>query len=278
MLIKIKKLLNLATQKKFSYLIFLCFSFIPLSYINHCFPLVIVLVGLFILSTTQHLILVIVLAFMQASLYKFNPLVSRSTWDYLTYLLMTCLLHYLAIVINKNRSQHEHTRQENNTLELKQEKLLNTLAFVHEIRQPLSCLLMESQLLHLKSSKWQIPDEEKIMIDHLHERSKEIINTIKSIESLAMDSRNKKKPIDLSQVVLAAIKYNESTIISNSIDLSFNQDNFPYIISGDHYQLLILVRNVLTNSINSVVENQHLERSIKNKYHVFTRLHLFGHC
>lgn len=203
------------------------------------------------------------LAFVQAYLYKFNPVVSRSTFDYLTCLLMTCLLHYLAIVINKNRSQHVHTRQKNNTLELKQEKYLNTLAFVHEIRQPLSCLLMESQLLHLKSSKWQIPDEEKTMIDHLHERSKEINNTIKSIESLAMDSRNKKKPIDLSQVVLAAIKYNESTIFSNSIELSFNQGNFPYIISGDHYQLLILVRNVLTNSINSVVKNQHLERSIK---------------
>lgn len=176
---------------------------------------------------------------------------------------MTCLLHYLAIVINKNRSQHVHTRQKNNTLEFRQEKLLNTLAFVHEIRQPLSCLLMESQLLRLKSSNWQLPDEEKNMIDHLHERSKEINNTIKSIESLTIDARNEKMKIDLSQVVLAAIKYNDNYIISNSIDLSFNQGNFPYIINGDPNQLLILVRNILKNSINSVVKNQHIERSIK---------------
>ena len=207
----------------------------------------------------------IVLAFVQACLSKFNPLDSRSAFDYLTFLLMTCLLHYLAIVINKNRSQHLHTRQKNNTLEFRQEKLLNTLAFVHEIRQPLSCLLMESQLLRLKSSNWQLADEEKNMIDHLHERSKEINDTIKSIESLTIDGSNEKRQINLSQIVLSAIKYNDNAIISNSINLSFDPVSLPYIIYGDPNQLLILVGNILKNSINSVVKNQHLERSIKIK-------------
>lgn len=139
---------------------------------------------------------------------------------------------------------------------------LDSRAVVHEIRQPLSCLLMQTQMLLEMSDDWDLPDDCKNIILSLHGRSQEISNITESIESLITQCEHHMQAVDLCCVVQEAIETSLIYLKANFINITF-EFNELCTIEANRHQLLILIKNILKNSIRSVTKNSSSNRFIQ---------------
>jgi signal transduction histidine kinase len=228
---------------------------------SYC-SLILVAVCAFALSTSLHRILVIALAVLQVALYIFRMNSYHSNLEILSWISTLFVSYFIVNKLKKIYLHYKLTREKNSYLELMHVHSLDSRALVHEIRQPLSCLLMQTQLLLEMSDEWDLPDDCKNMILSLHGRSQEISNTTASIESLITQGDNHMQAVDLCCVVQEAIDSSLISIKTNFIRIAF-EFNETCMIEANRHQLSILIKNILKNAIRSVTKNRSSKRFIK---------------
>ena len=122
---------------------------------------------------------------------------------------------------------------------------LRAAAIAHEINQPLSSILLNTNML-LQSN----PLDSGIRMLNTH--AFEISETIEKMRSLLSSIQSKQEVINLSSVVASILIYAKSNLSKLSAFLLFTESAERFWIMGDPAQIQIAVINLLRNSLAAV--------------------------
>lgn len=144
------------------------------------------------------------------------------------------------------------------TLALLKDKLRSSLqaaAVAHEINQPLSVLLLTSQLL----LKQPLPEALQQQLLSIQGEANRVVDTIEQMRTLLRNVQTEHQPLNLRDVVLSALLYARSSGLAAaaSIDSSaLEQDPTPAWVQGDAAQIQIALVNLLRNATEAIPGEQ----------------------
>jgi len=149
------------------------------------------------------------------------------------------------------------------TLALLQDKLRSSLqaaAVAHEINQPLSVLLLQSQLLLERSrasTAPALPESWQQQLQSIHNEADRVVLTIEKMRALLRNVQPEHQRLDLRTVAQSALLYARSGGSTGRIAIdSSNLDAQPRAawISGDAVQVQIAIVNLLRNAAEALLE------------------------
>lgn len=154
-------------------------------------------------------------------------------------------------------------RQEAQKLQQKLQTSVVASAVAHEVNQPLSEILMKSQLaLHQAESYPQLPDSLRGTLRSLVEDSKRVGRTIERMRALLRNVPTQLISTDLRECVDSSMLYLKRCIAENKIQLQSNLPKKPVRVLGDGSQLQLAVTNLLRNATETIQENECQNRKI----------------
>jgi PAS domain S-box-containing protein len=154
-------------------------------------------------------------------------------------------------------------RQEAQRLQQKLQTSVVASAVAHEVNQPLSEILMKSQLaLHQAESYPQLPDSLRGTLRSLVEDSKRVGRTIERMRALLRNVPTQLISTDLRECVDSSMLYLKRCIAENKIQLQSNLPKKPVRVLGDGSQLQLAVTNLLRNATETIQENECQNRKI----------------
>jgi len=154
-------------------------------------------------------------------------------------------------------------RQEAQRLQQKLQTSVVASAVAHEVNQPLSEILMKSQLaLQQAESYPQLPDSLRGTLRSLVEDSKRVDRTIERMRALLRNVPTQQISTDLRECVDSSILYLKRVIANGKIRLQSNLPKKAVWILGDNSQLQLAVTNLLRNATETIQENDCRDRKI----------------
>jgi len=151
----------------------------------------------------------------------------------------------------ERRSDEAHRRE----LEHKLKTSLTAAAAVHEIKQPLSRILIETQLavqrLHDRSLH---PDEIRGYLEEMLAESQRVVEMIGRMKVLLRNVKLERQPFCVADVVAGAVLYSKRLITDHGVklhQLGFEDDTR---IDGDGPQVQTAVINLIRNAVEAVAD------------------------
>ena len=149
------------------------------------------------------------------------------------------------------------------TLALLQDKLRSSLqaaAVAHEINQPLSVLLLQSQLLLERSSAAgapALPESWQQQLQSIQAEADRVVLTIEKMRALLRNVQTEHQRLDLRAVAQSALLYARSGGPSSRLPIDSRQleglEGAAWI-SGDAVQVQIAIVNLLRNAAEALIE------------------------
>lgn len=137
-------------------------------------------------------------------------------------------------------------------------------AVAHEVNQPLSEILMKSQLaLQRAESLTNFDPQLRQTLRGLVEDSRRVEKTIERMRALLRNVPTQKVPIDLRDVVDSSLLYLKRSLKEEGIRLEVCIPVKPVVVSGDASQLQLSVSNLLRNAVEAIQESCAKVRRIK---------------
>ena len=154
------------------------------------------------------------------------------------------------LAADRERATEQAHRAE---IERKLKTSLNAAAVAHEINQPLSAILLESQMAleHIKGDTPELVQAREILQSTIA-RANRVVQTTEKMMSLLRSVKTKHKTIDLVDVVSSATLYAKDELRSQSVALRTRGTEGSAEIHGDEGQLVLAVSNLLRNAIEAV--------------------------
>jgi signal transduction histidine kinase len=135
-------------------------------------------------------------------------------------------------------------------------QLMNSLrasALAHEIRQPLTVILLTSRELLRNFEHQDSPDPAcTAAAGMLHEASEQLDATIRSMASLLRSMKTEQRPVDLAAVLAGALVALEPQLRSSHTLLKSQGTDRPLQVIGDGEQLKIACGNLLRNALEAM--------------------------
>jgi PAS domain S-box-containing protein len=154
-------------------------------------------------------------------------------------------------------------RQEAQRLQQKLQTSVVASAVAHEVNQPLSEILMKSQLaLHQAESYPQLPENLRGTLRSLVEDSRRVDRTIERMRALLRNVPTQLISTDLRECVDSSMLYLKRGIAENKIQLQSNLPKKPVRVLGDSSQLQLAVTNLLRNATETIQENECRDRKV----------------
>ena len=154
-------------------------------------------------------------------------------------------------------------RQEAQRLQQKLQTSVVASAVAHEVNQPLSEILMKSQLaLHQAESYPQLPESLRGTLRSLVEDSRRVDRTIERMRALLRNVPTQLISTDLRECIDSSILYLKRVMAEGRIRLQFNLPKKPVRVLGDSSQLQLAVTNLLRNATETIQENDCRDRKI----------------
>ena len=154
-------------------------------------------------------------------------------------------------------------RQEAQRLQQKLQTSVVASAVAHEVNQPLSEILIKSQLaLQQAESFPQLPVSLRDTLRSLVEDSRRVDRTIERMRALLRNVPTQQISTDLRECVDSSILYLKRTIAEGKIQLQYNHPKKSVRILGDSSQLQLAVTNLLRNATETIQENDCRDRKI----------------
>jgi signal transduction histidine kinase len=154
-------------------------------------------------------------------------------------------------------------REEAQRLQQKLQTSVVASAVAHEVNQPLSEILMKSQLaLHQAESYPQLPDTLRGTLRSLVEDSRRVDRTIERMRALLRNVPTQLISTDLRESVDSSALYLKRTLAEARIRLQFNLPKKPVRVLGDSSQLQLAVTNLLRNATETIQESGCRNRKI----------------
>lgn len=156
----------------------------------------------------------------------------------------------LAEARDEERRQAEAHRHD---LELKLKTSLTAAAAAHEIKQPLTRILMETQLAieRLRERSLDPTDVEGYLEGMLAE-SRHVVETIGRMKALLRNVQSEHAPIRLDEVLTSAVLFCRPLLAEHGIALEEKGIDRPTILHGDGVQLQTAVINLIRNAVEAV--------------------------
>jgi signal transduction histidine kinase len=154
------------------------------------------------------------------------------------------------------------------TLALLQDKLRSSLqasAVAHEINQPLSVLLLQSQLLLERSraaAAPELPESWQQQLQSIHAEADRVVLTIEKMRALLRNVQTEHQRLDLRHVAQSALLYARSSGPTSGLPIDSHQLDAltsPAWICGDAAQVQIAIVNLLRNAAEALGEKHAAE-------------------
>lgn len=164
----------------------------------------------------------------------------------------------LAAAHAQERSQEETHRRD---LERKLRTSLAAAAAAHEIKQPLSRILMETQLA-LESLRGAAvpPDEMRGYLETMLAESQHVVDMVSRMKALLRNVESKHSLVEVADVVNAAVLYSRPLLADHAVTLHEAGLDRHVQINGDSVQLQVAVINLIRNAIEAVAEGDAARR------------------
>lgn len=164
------------------------------------------------------------------------------------------------------RRETELKERQRRELEAKLRTSLTAAAVAHEINQPLSAILMNTQLLQGQLDKLPEGDPQRLLRPLLEIQLREterIVETIERMRMLLRNVRTDAERIDLSEVVASAHLYLAGLISATGVTLEVRGVDQPSPLMGDAAQLQIAVANLIRNAVEALDEAAVLQPRVR---------------
>ena len=168
---------------------------------------------------------------------------------------------YNTLTANLQEAQERERFRDAQTLALLKDKLRSSLqaaAVAHEINQPLSVLLLNSQLLLDRSQKPgspELPEAWQAQLQSIRREADRVVLTIETMRTLLRNVQTDHQRLDLREVAQSALLYARSggpvsrlTVESSALD----HQQQPAWIDGDAVQIQIAIVNLLRNAAEAL--------------------------
>ena len=168
---------------------------------------------------------------------------------------------YNALTANLQEAQERERFRDAQTLALLKDKLRSSLqaaAVAHEINQPLSVLLLNSQLLLERSQKPdrpELPESWQAQLHSIRQEADRVVLTIEKMRALLRNVQTEHQRLDLREVAQSALLYARSggPLSRLTVDsLELDQQQEPAWIDGDAVQIQIAIVNLLRNAAEAL--------------------------
>lgn len=171
---------------------------------------------------------------------------------------------YNTLTRNLREAQERERFRDAQTLALLKDKLRSSLqaaAVAHEINQPLSVLLLNSQLLLERSRKAnapELPSTWQQQLQSIRQEADRVVLTIEKMRALLRNVQTEHQRLDLREVAQSALLYARSggpltRLEVDSTELERNPT--PAWIEGDPVQIQIAIVNLLRNAAEALAES-----------------------
>jgi len=169
------------------------------------------------------------------------------------------LLLVVVLVEHNRRLKVAHLHQQA-LLEAKLERGLQASALAHELRQPLSHLLMQSRLMQCRvESGMANPEAVLEGVQNLQRSAQQIDQLIDTITALLRGQPGQKQPVDLVTLVQELLTSCCAECSLRQIQLHLDLPVEPVVLELNKAQISIAIRNLLMNAQQALldVEAQH---------------------
>jgi signal transduction histidine kinase len=154
----------------------------------------------------------------------------------------------------RRESEQEHRAE----LERKLKTSLAAAAVAHEINQPLSAILLDSQmaLARINGDSPELLQARQFLTSTVTQAER-VVKTAERMMSLLRSVKTEHKVVDLGDVVRSAVLYAKDELRSHSVMLHTRGAKGGAKVSGDEGQLVLAVSNLLRNAIQAVASREH---------------------
>jgi PAS domain S-box-containing protein len=156
------------------------------------------------------------------------------------------------------RREKEIEQEMRETLEKKLKTSLNAAAVAHEINQPLSRILLRTQM-ELENSTGR----ERETLTLLIEDAQRVVTIIDKMRVLLRNVETPHHPLDLSEVAESALLQVKTIMRRDDIDVHLRTPETPVRIPGDDVQLQIALTNLLQNAAQAIAAAGSTRREIE---------------
>jgi C4-dicarboxylate-specific signal transduction histidine kinase len=171
---------------------------------------------------------------------------------------------YNTLTLNLREAQERERFRDAQTLALLKDKLRSSLqaaAVAHEINQPLSVLLLNSQLLLERSRQAhapELPPTWQQQLQNIHQEANRVVLTIEKMRTLLRNVQTEHQRLDLREVAQSALLYARSgaPLTHMAVDSTeLESSPTPAWIEGDPVQIQIALVNLLRNAAEALAES-----------------------
>jgi len=157
-----------------------------------------------------------------------------------------------AAVAREQALEAEHRRE----LEAKLKTSLVAAAVAHEIAQPLSTILLQSNM----ATREGVDNREAMAT--VAAEARQVVGTIDRMKALLRNVQTDHRSVDLDRVVRSALLYNNGLLERHGITVRERVGSDRCTIPGDEEQLLVAINNVVRNAVEAIDEAAAARREI----------------
>ena len=165
------------------------------------------------------------------------------------------------------QAEHQMKQMAQQEAERLQQKLQTSVvasAVAHEVNQPLSEILMKSQLaLQRAETVAGLDPQIHAALEGIVEDARRVEKTIERMRALLRNVPTQKVSLDLRDVVDSSLLYLKRPMKEEGIRLEVRLPEQPVVIAGDSSQLQLAVSNLLRNAVEAIAESYATVRRIK---------------
>jgi len=156
----------------------------------------------------------------------------------------------LAAAANRERLKDAQALQ---LLKLKLRSSLEASAVAHEIKLPLSQILLGSQLLLETDAKAQeLNPKTRAQLQAIAAAADQVVVTIEQMRTLLRNVQTSHQPLNLAHVVNSALLYIKPALAKAAVQVERQGLSHPCGVMGDSAQLQIAIVNLLRNSAEAL--------------------------
>jgi len=171
---------------------------------------------------------------------------------------------FATLVGQLQRSKRELAEKDAQAMDLLKLKLRSSLeasAVAHEIKGPLSQILLSAQLLQQTEEHEPQLTLRQVQLDSITSAAEQVVTTIEKMRTLLRNVQTEHQPLNLAHVIRSALLYVKPSFRKAQIAVSSLGLEATCRVLGDSAQLQIAICNVLRNSIEAL-QGQSGERRI----------------
>lgn len=128
-------------------------------------------------------------------------------------------------------------------------------ALAHEIRQPLTAILMNSQTaMRVLDARPHEPHAVREILEQLAADGRRAADVLQRVRAFARNAEVERGPVDINGVVREAVQLVRHDTIRRRVEIGFASTPEPLVVVGDRVQLQQVVLNLVLNALDALAE------------------------